>query len=226
MGQAKKRAVEIDGWWLDPIPPELRKQAVEEAESGDAIGFLIKASNVYSLDLVFWNEEKLRQLGLFEEALLDALISPALNSYHCPLSFLRSRLARADRKRLREAGDVLPSDGPFTLYRGVAGHGRARRVCGISWTGSLETAQWFANRSAGFGLPKPAVYSAVVCADDVLTYSDQRNEQEFIVLLPETIRPKRILDSAALSTRADEITAWHATRQREAMERIKKEGVA
>lgn len=114
MGQAKKRAVEIDGRWLDPIPPELRKQAVEEAESGDAIGFLIKASNVYSLDLVFWNEGKLRRLGLFEEALLHALIIPALNSYRWPLSFLRSWLARADRKRLREAGDVLPSDGPFT----------------------------------------------------------------------------------------------------------------
>ena len=45
------------------------------------------------------------------------------------------------------------------------------------------------------------------------------------MLLPETIRPKRILDSAALSARADEITAWHATRHREAMEKIKKEGV-
>ncbi len=105
----------------------------------------------------------------------------------------------ADRKKLRNAGDALPGNGPFTLYRGVAGVGRARHVRGLSWTASLPDAKWFATRYAlGFQSPfacleNPAVYRVVVPADDVLAYLTDREEQEFIVLLPTSKRPKLLL---------------------------------
>jgi len=97
--------------------------------------------------------------------LLDAFISTRSNNRNFGLENVRWMFERADRRRLREAGEVLPGHGPFTLYRGVAGVGRARHVRGLSWTDSLECAKWFAQR---FGLQKPAVYRVMVNSSDVL----------------------------------------------------------
>ena len=83
----------------------------------------------------------------------------------------------ADRTRLLAAGDPLPRPGPFLLYRGVAGTGKARRIRGYSWTSSLNIACWFATR---LDLPSPAVHTASVLAEDVLAYYQGRDEQEFI----------------------------------------------
>ena len=41
--------------WLDPIPDSLRAEAIAAIERGDCLGFLIKADNVYALDLVYFN---------------------------------------------------------------------------------------------------------------------------------------------------------------------------
>ena len=66
MGQAKKRAAEINEWWLDPIPPVLHKQAVEAAESGNAIGFLILQEI-----LVIANQDELDQVRMVQKINVD-----------------------------------------------------------------------------------------------------------------------------------------------------------
>lgn len=102
--------------------------------------------------------------------------------------------ALADRDLLLSAGDPLPGPGPFTIFRGVSGRTQARRIRGLSWTGSLERAQWFADRGEYFGLADPAVFQVTIDADSVLAYSDERNEQEFIVMLPDSAKPVRVKD--------------------------------
>ncbi len=181
--------------WLDPIPSGLlRANAVAALDAGDAGGFLVTASNEYGLDLVYFNMTELQARGLYERALLDAFIDTRTNNRHWPLRELMGMFEIADRERLRAAGDPLPGPGPFTIYRGVAGRGRARRVRGLSWTRSLERAQWFADRGPWFGLKDPAVFRVTVEANDVLAYCNgsYREEEEFIVLLPESARPIRV----------------------------------
>jgi hypothetical protein len=178
-------------WWLEPMPLGLRRWAIDALDSGDVGGFLGYASNENGLALVFRNTERLIGRGLYELALLWAFTSSRVNNYGW-FTTLADMFRRADRTRLRQAADALPGNGPFTLYRGVAGSGRARRVRGFSWTEDLEVAKWFALRFEQF--PNPAVYQIIVGAKDVLAYCGDRNEREFIVN-PATIRPKRIWEA-------------------------------
>ena len=132
-------------WWMNPIHPVLRPQAVDALSSGDVGGFLAYASNEDGLALVLHNMKRLRERGLYEEALLWGFTSSRENNYRW-FTKLADMFHKADRTRLRQVGDALPGDGPFTLYRGVAGNGRARRVRGFSWTEDLQVAKWFALR--------------------------------------------------------------------------------
>jgi hypothetical protein len=185
--------------WLDPIPPECRRAAVAALEARDVTGFLIRAGNHDSLALVSWNLAPLRARGLYEAALLDAFTSNARNNSGWPADHLRWLFKIADRERLRACGDPLPGPGPFTVYRGVAGRGAARRIRGLSWTGDPERARWFANR---WGLYDPAVFEMAIPASKVLAYVNDRQEQEFVVLVPASARVVRAatgldLDAAA-----------------------------
>ncbi len=175
--------------WLEPIPHFLRENARAALESGDVIGFLCTAPNEHSLELVFHNHKFLMQTGLYEKALVDAFIATRTNNFKYPLCLLREAFCIGDRSRLRAAGDPLPGPGPFTIYRGVSGIGPARRVRGISWTTSEERARWFALRHS---LPNPNVFRTTVHEADVLAYTNDRSEQEFLVLLPERNRPVRL----------------------------------
>jgi hypothetical protein len=180
--------------WLDPIPEGLRARATKSFEEGDALGFLCKATNEKGLDLVWWNRVAMIKRGIFEAALLVAFCGTRTNNHGWPEVSLKTMFDLADRTRLRAAGGPLPGPGPFTLYRGVAGRGRARRVRSFSWTSDFERAAWFARRFAPL-FHDPAVYRATVYEDDVLAYANERNEQEFIVLLPSSVKPVRVLSS-------------------------------
>lgn len=132
---------------------------------------------------------------MFEEALLDALTSVSVNNHNVPLVDLKALFFHADRNRLRAAGDPLPGPGPFTLYRGVSGKGKARRVRGLSWTASRDIAWWFAKRYTRLCpdyFTDPAVFEVTVDAVEVLVYTQYSNEQEFIVDLPDSIKPVRV----------------------------------
>jgi hypothetical protein len=175
--------------WLKPIPHVLREYAHAALESGDVTGFLCAAENEHSLELVYFNRKILIQMGLYEVGLLHAFIATRTNNFKWPLHELRYMFATADRSRLRAAGEPLPGPGPFTIFRGVSGIGPARRVRGVSWTTSEEKARWFALRHS---LPNPDVFRATVNEADVLAYTDDRSEQEFLVLLAEGNKPVRL----------------------------------
>jgi len=99
----------------------------------------------------------------------------------------------ADRERLLQEGDPLPDDGPFTVYRGVAGHGAKRRLRGISWTASLDKAIWFAERFAESSkIEKPMVYQVTIMAEHVYVYSNDRNEQEFLCDISREMKLKKV----------------------------------
>jgi hypothetical protein len=156
---------------------DLRQEAAESAESGNAEGFLYYVPDAFKLKVVFRNTERLIRFGLYERALVAAFPECWLNNRNS-YSILGKLFGRADRNRLLDAGDTLPGKGPFTLYRGVAGNGRSRHVRGWSWTRNIETAKGFA---VLFDLPKPAVFTTTVKASDVLIYLEEGGEDEFIV---------------------------------------------
>jgi hypothetical protein len=191
--------------WLDPIPPMLREAAADAMGVGDVVGFLGKAPNDYGLDLVSFNCRALQERGIYEAALFHALTACRVNNRQWPMYELRHMCELADRATLRAAGEPLPGAGPFTVYRGVAGRGSARRVRGLSWTFSLPVAAWFARRSANvFQLPEPAVYRLTVTEAEVLAYANDRREAELLVLCDKTRRPVRCLDGAQLERLAEQ----------------------
>jgi len=143
---------------LDLIAPQFRDDAIAALNEGDVGGFLILSEhgNQYHLHIVWQNIDELKIRGLYEKALLSAFIATRTNNHHYPQSLMELMFALADRDLLLTAGDPLPGPGPFTIFRGVSGRTRARRIKGISWTGSLERAQWFAEREEYFGLAERA----------------------------------------------------------------------
>jgi hypothetical protein len=145
-----------------------------------------------ALSLVWRNRGLLLQLGVFEQALFNAYTGGNFTQRQWPYLALQRLFALADRDRLRAAGDPLPGPGPYTLYRGVAGLPRHRRVRGYSWTASFEKAQWFANRFAALA-SDPQVYRLEVPERTVLAYSNERQEEEFLVKLHAKLRPERYL---------------------------------
>lgn len=181
------------------IEDQYQDVALDALCKRDAMTFVLLVWSFLPLSSVYWNHELLKSLDIFETALFVAWSVPDLNNYAIPLSQLNLLLRLADPRRLREAGDPIPGPGPFTLYRGVAGYGRARRERGFSWTLSLRVAAWFASRLVPT-LPDPVVLRAVVPMRSVLAYTNARNEDEFLVRLPRSIVPDRLsLDAGALA---------------------------
>ena len=176
--------------------------AVAALDAGNVDGFLGKAeSNTQALDLVSQNVRRLQDRGLYEAALLQALTTTRSNNATWSEQDLPMLVSFADRDRFRAAGDPLPGAGPFTVYRGVAGRGRARRVLGLSWTFSLPLAAWFARRAKLlYGLPDPTVFRLTVPEAQVLAYAHQghRHEEELLVLCNRRDQPQRCLDGAEL----------------------------
>jgi len=201
-----------NGLWLDPIPTSLRAEAVEALKAGKVGTFLFYARNQDRLNLVWLNNPALIERGCYEKALLEALVDTEVATHRYRLDDLRTMFEIADREKLRAAGEPLPSAGPFTVYRGVTGRGTARRVRGLSWTGSVDMACWFAHR---FGdLSDPAVFQVTVEEKDVLAYSHKgetgRGEDEYLILLPPSVKPQRIMSASETKRRADEVIAQTA----------------
>lgn len=168
---------------LHLFPEGLRQMAADELEAGDVCGFLCRASNELSVPIVRLNVVPLRDRGLLERAIVDAVVASRLNNRHY-YGMIDSLVACADRERLLAAGDPLPGPGPFQLYRGVGGRGPARRIRGYSWTSDRRVAEWFANRAQLYGLANPTVYAATIPAEHVLFYHVERQECDFLVKLP------------------------------------------
>jgi hypothetical protein len=155
------------------------------------------ANSTEVLDIVVDNWPVLHSAFLLEEAFIEAWSTQKFGIPDWSLSFCRDFFTLLDPCALCKAGDPLPAGDSFVVYRGVAGGRNQRRVRGYSWTGDQDVAKLFADiRShqgfGGFGLPNPAVYSAVIREKDVLAYLDvsHRNEKEFL-LRPEGLSKVR-----------------------------------
>jgi hypothetical protein len=160
-------------------------QAILDRRDSDIDGFLLRwFSSTTRLDFVVDHMAELRRCGLFEQGLLWAWIDAKTNIRNWTRGFTRGIFALCDRDRLLAAGQSLPGSGPFELYRGVAGKGAARRKRGVSWTSSIARARWFAAWYVDrYKLPDPSVYRTVVDKRDVIAYSNERQEEEFLLLL-------------------------------------------
>jgi hypothetical protein len=172
------------------VPAPIRDLAQEALKDKDAVRFCSLVDNLYAVAHVLLNVGALKRAEIYEAALLDALVASRINNLRYSLPELKKLLSIADRGKLRAAGDPLPGPGPFTLYRGVAGVGAARRVRGLHWTSDENQASWFATWIKG--LAAPTVYTITVNADDVLAYTNGREEREFIVDVPANLRPRRL----------------------------------
>jgi hypothetical protein len=180
---------------LIDVPIEYRVATWEALEAGDAQRLLFAATGpennaADALSLIWRNAGLLLKLGIYETALFEAYTGGNINQRHWSLFRLHQLFHLADRDKMRAAGDPLPGTGPFVLYRGVAGLPRHRRVRGFSWTSSLEKATWFANRFAALA-GDPQVYCLEVPERAVLAYSNERQEEEFLVKLHAKLRPER-----------------------------------
>jgi hypothetical protein len=174
---------------LCTVEPQLIEDAKESLAQNDILGAM--ACMPYSRQLAFVcdNYPPLRKAGVYEKALLNAYTGIRTNLSEWSPGVINFLFGLADRKKLIEAGDPLPGEGPFTIYRGVGGRGAARRIRGISWTASLERAIWFAKR---FNLEKPAVFEATVDKSLVLAYYDGRKESEFLCDIPRGLKVKKV----------------------------------
>ncbi|MHB9023967.1 MAG: hypothetical protein ACYC7E_07280 [Armatimonadota bacterium] len=159
--------------------------------------------NTLHLAFIRDNILPLLKAGKYEEALLHCYQSTRANHFFISSYWLGFLFKLADRVKMQSLGDPLPP-APYTLYRGVAGN-KNRRIRGISWTASRETAEWFANRPHAIvrdkrvvyaSLPHPAVYEITLPdARHIWAYTNGRQEQEFYVLLPSYIKPKLVWGS-------------------------------
>src|SRR5690348_9570461 len=116
---------------LNPIVFENAAQALEAA-NGRRFVHCARSSN-HALSLVLDNLATLRKRGIYEEALLAAYTECSSNYHAWDAEVIRGMFELADRAKLRTLGSPLPGPGPFTVFRGVAGHGRVRRLNGLSW---------------------------------------------------------------------------------------------
>lgn len=180
-----EEGLETEDWMDTDLMLEV---ALREKDPG--IVFLTMG-NHETLPFLSFNVWEFKEAGIYEEALLRAYTGCKCNWRRMPVGVVEYMFESADRDKLINTGDPLPGDGPYTIYRGVAGTGAARRVRGFSWTGDFDKAVWFAKRFKII-LNKPMVYEATVDKEMVLAYSDSRDEKEFLCRIPKDLPLKRV----------------------------------
>jgi len=178
---------------LSELPPDIAARArkgnkVMSASAraafvaGDPETLLCSFSNEEGLGIVSDNSKALRDRGIYERALVRAYTATRTNWSMWSIEDLGCLLAKADKEKLRAAGDPIPEGESFTLYRGVAGSGEHRKEAGLSWTRSADQAAWFAERGADGELEDPAVYVTEAPRDAIAFYSGEREEDDFILI--------------------------------------------
>jgi hypothetical protein len=169
-----------------------KKEARKSWSEGDPFMAFAFLDNMLHMLFVYDNFKALKEIGKYEEALLSAYVSPRVNCHHYPKGMIEFLFSTGDRDKLLAAGDPIPDQEKFKLYRGVAGKGKHRRVSGFSWTDSPSTAAWFAQRFGQEKLADPAVYTVTVGRDSILARIVERNESEYLLDLPLPKKPRRL----------------------------------
>jgi hypothetical protein len=173
---------------LTNVDPLFCEEVHKDYDAGDVVGFVSSANgNHNALALVADNIAALKRRGIYEPALLQAFTITRTNHAGWSPSVIGCLFALADRAKLLAAGDPLPDGETFTVYRGVRGVGRRRRITtGYSWTLDRGCACWFTQRYTH--LPDPAVYEATISRSEVLAYDEGRSEREVICRPHQTRR--------------------------------------
>jgi len=134
----------------------------------------------YRLGLLKICEKHLSQKDL-SKLLADVWISSEDPNQdpNCSITYLVKLFRKCDPALLMVEEDYkvylsLPEE--FQVYRGVA---VGRNPKGLSWTGDLETAEWFSHRFDHKG-NTGYVLTAMVKKSDVLAYFNSRNENEIV----------------------------------------------
>lgn len=180
-----------------------RERAAEAIERRDGTAFGVALYNSPAYIALTVNRLRLVACGMYEAALIEAYTGCKVSFHGVPAADLAGLFEGADRERCMAVGDPLPGAGPFTVYRGVAGKGNKRRVRGWSWSGSLDVACWFAHRFAEF-IGSPAVWTATATAEEIYCYTNELNEDEYIV---QPAKPKPVrLTLAEIEAAAERVT--------------------
>lgn len=169
------------------VPANMRKEAKKQFDEGNVAALLQTIPEHDRMLFVLRNTDALLQREIYEQALAWAFASTRTNFAACSPSAIRAAFGRADREKLLAAGDPLPPGDGFTVYRGVAGIRRQRRLPGPAWTDDLDAAKVYARRGALAGLPEPAVLVATVRREDVYWYG--KDDRTFVVFVD---KPKRL----------------------------------
>lgn len=128
------------------------------------------------------NIEALVASGKLERIMIDYYVMLDFPMRYLDIHLWENLFNFCDRDRLRKEGDELPKElgSEFTIYRGQ----NLEEELGISWSLSKEKAAWFAsnrNKEELVKKGKTGVIERRVTVDNILFYSNEREEQEIVV---------------------------------------------
>ncbi len=193
------------------VEPFLVEQAVKAFEDGNVAG-LLGSCGGSQLAFVADNFPLLRHRGIYEECLLRAFTRARINNHQWQPQVLQILFDYADREKLRAAGQPIPDEPVFRVYRGIAGI-RDRHPRGFSWSLSKDVACWYATR---LGLQRPGVLVSQVKNEAILAFTDSRNEKEVLC------RPAKYQEVKMIVAAMEEGAARHQETMRERYEDRKK----
>jgi hypothetical protein len=177
---------------LSAVELHLHGQARQAFLGGDVKRFVSTASNTRAWDLVRANRGALWVRGLYERAIIEALVIGRANNapdFEREIGAVLRRMLRGESSKRLRAAYPLPGTGPWELYRGVSGRAGGRWARGVLWMRDRERARGFAEHS---GLEEPAVFRAVVPDRYVLAYVKGGEEELFVALIPNRLKIERV----------------------------------
>lgn len=120
----------------------------------------------------------------FSESLIEGWVSDEYANQNTSVSReeLLNMFLMADAEYMIDNEDkktyqTIKNSKEITIYRGVTEYNEKDVDKALSWTLDIDTALYFATRFNQHG----NVYKAIIASDDVLAYTNIRNEQEVIV---------------------------------------------
>jgi len=129
------------------------------------------------IQFVYTARHDLKANNILEEAIVFAYTHKSADVIGIDDERVTELLDFADEKKLRAAGDPLPSElhsGAFRVYRGEADPERNGR--GLSWTPDFSNARFYAERQTHNPLtdvenPVPVVFRMEITVDQILFYN-------------------------------------------------------
>ena len=175
--------------YLDTIHPLLLNKMIDALKEKNVLEILGCMEHDERIFFTADNMKMLKNLRIYEKALLNSCQNmetgvPPIRKKNSNSHFLKALFFSADREELIKKGDPLPIEQEtYTLYRGVAGNGSARRKRDLSWTSSFDVAKWQAKQLES---SKPMVYMAQVPRENIFFYINAK--EEFICDITDDIK--------------------------------------